>query len=322
MMLAAQRTLRSLGAIGGVAFVAATVGARFAPAGDDPVSRALLLAILVLVPLALGLIEANEAEAPYFGLLAYLVPPAAIAGAGSILLDTGPVAGAAASLWVVAALVVAAMGLGRLRSARPEHRASDLGLAAAALYLPVGAVWLVLSRFGATPLGLPSILVALTAVHFHHGAFAALVVLTTAWARAERRRPMLALAIALAAGAMVVVAVGILLAPSGALGGADALPVGRALSIAGAAMLLGAFVLSAAAHALEVHGRLRHRGAKVLLGLAALAPVLTAVLALLFTLDVIELDLMVRAHGETNAYLTVLGALVGWTLERSVETKP
>jgi len=319
-MLASQRTLRSFGAVGAGLFVALAAASRWLPGGDDPVSRTLLVALLVVVPLALALVDANEAERPYFAVLAYLVPPTALAGACSILFDPGPLAGGAASLWVVTTLVVAAMGLGRLRSARPGQRALDLGLAAAFLYLPVGAVWLVLSRFGIEPLGLPSIIVALTAVHFHHGAFGALIVIAMAASRAERTRGWLAVALALAAAAMVVVAVAVTLAPS-ALGasGDDAAGGARPLATFGAAMLELAFLLQGAALAREVLGRLRHRGARVLVGLAALAPLATMALAALYTLGLVELDLMVHAHGEANAYLTVLAALAGWTLERSAE---
>jgi hypothetical protein len=84
-------------------------------------------------------------------------------------------------------------------------------------------------------------------------------------------------------------------------------------------MLELAFLLQGAALAREVLGRLRHRGARVLVGLAALAPLATMALAALYTLGLVELDLMVHAHGEANAYLTVLAALAGWSLERSAE---
>ena len=82
-MTAAQRTLRSFGAVGAGLFVLLAVLSRWLPGGDDPVSRTLLVALLVVVPLALALVEANEAERPYFAVLAYLVPPTALAGACS-----------------------------------------------------------------------------------------------------------------------------------------------------------------------------------------------------------------------------------------------
>lgn len=303
--------------IWGLFFVLSSVAPRLLPGGSDPVSLALLLAILSLVPLGLSLVRANEAEGPFFLVLAYLLPAAQIGGVAAITLGTGPFAGAAASLWVVAAIVIAVMGLGRLRSSTAPRRAYDLGVASAWIFLPVGAVWLVMARVGASPLGLSSLLVSLTAVHFHYAAFATPLLFALVWDRSSSvgARRALLLSIGLAAVAIVLVAVGITLSPTtvdrSAAGISDDEGPGRILSQLGALLFTLAFVLHATVLLTHVGPRLRPLP-RVLTSLGALAPLAALPLALLFTVGAMDLDTMVHWHGQLNAYAFAGLSLLGW----------
>jgi len=136
--------------------------------------RVLLLAPLVLVPLALAVLDQPSRHGRRHALWSWAVAlqPAAAAGAAwSVVLEPGGLAGCAAVPWAVVCALVAAWGLRSLlrRGLLPvEELAIDVGC----VQLLVGAVWLVIARFGLDPLAHGGTLVELTAVHFHFAGFA------------------------------------------------------------------------------------------------------------------------------------------------------
>lgn len=310
--LAAQRTLASIAAIGAVGWALLVVLGEHLPSGGDPVSQSLALAVGAIVPLGLSIAPAHEAERAYFTLLCYLLPPAQLGALVSLALPTGPAAGAAASFWVVACIVIAVMGLGRMRAALD---ASDRGIALAWIFLPVGAVWLVMARLGAAPLHLSSLLVALTAAHFHYAAFAALTVISMAHLHAggDGSKRGLAAAIGAVTVAMVLVALGITLSPEAVDGGARAGGIGEVISQAGAVL----FTLAFLAHLLiVVRVPLPSMLARVAIGLGALAPLGALPLAILYTFGALDLDTMIAWHAPLNTYGFGGLSLLGWALHR------
>src|SRR5262249_54537538 len=90
----------------------------------------------------------------------------------AFLTPAGTLAALLASGWLLLAGLAALSGLLRLL-ARRNARADELCIDAGLLYLPVGAVWLLFSRAGLSPLGFGDTIVILTAVHFHYAGFAA-----------------------------------------------------------------------------------------------------------------------------------------------------
>jgi len=311
--LAAQRTLASIAAIGSVGWALVVVLGEHLPSGGDPVSQSLALAIGAVVPLGLSIAPAKEAERPYFTLLCYLLPPAQLGALVSLTLSSGPAAGAAASLWVVACIVIAVMGLGRMRAA---SHPSDRGVALAWIFLPVGAVWLVMARVGASPLHLSSLLVALTAAHFHYAAFAALTVVSMACAHVQggARRALHATLVTLAI-AMALVALGITLSPQAVDGGARDAGLGERISQAGAVLFTLAFLTHAVVLFPSI-ARLPPVPARIAIGLGALAPLGALPLAILYTFGALDLDTMIAWHAPLNTYGFGGLSLVGWALVR------
>jgi hypothetical protein len=94
-----------------------------------------------------------------------LVMPGGALAAASFLAPAGWAA-ALCVPYAVACVLVALHGLARLGE-RGLAPASELGLAAAMLYLPAAAIWLIAHRAGVALLGYPPYWVALTATHFH-----------------------------------------------------------------------------------------------------------------------------------------------------------
>lgn len=122
----------------------------------------LAFAMVVVVPLSIRLHGGGRRQ----------LAAAAIVGASSslsFLLPEGPAAAFLASGWVLVPgfLIVGFRDGSRLRSVRGWAEALP------AAYLLVGTSWLVVSRFGARPLGFSAEIVELTAVHFHYAGFVA-----------------------------------------------------------------------------------------------------------------------------------------------------
>lgn len=146
----------------------------------DVASALVALGAGVVVPL--GLIatcahrQAQPAVARSFDVVSLSASLAAPFAVASFLIPRGQAAGALATVWLAATLLVAGSAAARAlrRGAAPlEELAIDVGH----LYLPVGAAWLVAARAGLEPMGFREPVVTFTANHFHYAGFAAPVVI-------------------------------------------------------------------------------------------------------------------------------------------------
>jgi hypothetical protein len=131
---------------------------------------------LVAAPLALlllsVLLESGDHSRASFHRSARRIQP--VAGAmvlASFLLPSGLLAGALAAGWLVFAVMIAIGGARRAAHVPGRHRAK-VSLLAAHVFLPIGAVWLLLSRLGIAPRDLTAPTVFLAALHFHFSGFA------------------------------------------------------------------------------------------------------------------------------------------------------
>ncbi len=137
----------------------------------------LLLALFVITPLAVPLVSLPIKYRLFYQLSAlvlFLQPFIAFIGGVAFLLNTGPLAGAFAAVWLLFTGLLTLLGLIRLFQARRTLPA--ICLAVALLYLPIGSAWMVLARLGLQPLGFGVHTDLLTAVHFHFIALAALII--------------------------------------------------------------------------------------------------------------------------------------------------
>jgi hypothetical protein len=152
------------------------VGVVAAGLGDilplSPVDRFVALAVLVLVPLGLGQVPSTDSRLGVLAARGATVAslPAALAVVGALALPVGSLPSVLLALpWLVVTGAIAVVGLSRLRElglgSLPE-----LSVTAALLYVPVGAVALVLHRAGVF-LRFEPIIVLLTAVHYHYAGF-------------------------------------------------------------------------------------------------------------------------------------------------------
>lgn len=285
------------------------------------IPRVLLLAVLVVTPLALWLVnvEAVLSNLTGFAKPAYLTLIQFVAAMVTVMafLPTGEVGGLGglALGWLGFTGLVALIGLARLIRHRLSS-AAEMCISVGMIYLSVGGVWLVASRLGVSLLGFGEPIVSLTAAHFHYAGFAALIIagLTGRWLETWPDAPHTTyrlVATGLIAG-MVLVAAGITLSPL--------LEVVAALvfaaSLAGLAWLQLRYLVP----------RLSRRLAQIVFTISALMVWWAMGAAVLYALSEytqrlwITIPQMLRVHGEVNALGFVVLNLTGWALLRDGKT--
>jgi hypothetical protein len=299
------------------AVIGAVLGlvAPFAPVGSPPsfgsIEHVFVFMPLVAAPLALLLLSVllEPGDHARMGLLrrARLVQPIAAAMAlASFFCPNGGLAGALAAGWLAVALMIAVGGARRAARITGGHGA-NVSLLAAHVFLPVGAVWLVLSRLGVAPGGLTATTVLLAAVHFHFSGFTLQVLIAAAGLRLPDRGSWLsALHRALAIGAVA----GIPMIAAGNIGHS---PV---LKLAGASVMVAstiALAITSTAVALNAPGR----AAPFMLLVSAASIIAGMVLAGLYGVSEftgrawIGIPQMAAIHGLLNALGFTLFGLLG-----------
>jgi hypothetical protein len=278
----------------------------------DLIQRILLLGVLIIVPLGLALVTAiSQSRSPFFRWAVMLHRYAAVAVIVSGLLDAGYFAAALASLWLLVTGLIGLdglIGLYRLRHSELT-RVVNVSLHVGMIYLPIGAVWLVMSRLGIQPLGFGDTIVLLTAVHFHFAGFAApmLAALTGRHLRASLTvQKLLVVTVACIIAGTPLVAAGITASPTIALIGAVIISLGLHCL----ALLNLVWVVPSFSPPLP----------KVLLIISSLASVPAMLLAAVYAYSIVfqklivDIPQMAMTHGVANAFGFALCGLTAWVL--------
>jgi hypothetical protein len=280
----------------------------------------LLLAALVLVPLALEL--ADDPKDPSLvawlaGLTRLLQLPAALLLGGSLLTAPGGTSALLALPWVILCGMVAATGWFRVRRGGWRRSFDRLCGDAAFIFLGVGGAWVFADRAGHRPLNFEEAIVALTAVHFHFAGlllplFAGLIV---------RAFPDSRLATRAAVGTLLgvpAVAVGITTTQWG-WGPSFEAAAGCGLALAG--LMIGVL------HVRLATGPAGSPLKRALLGIAGGSLCIGMTLAALYAVrgvwapfPWIDLPWMRAVHGSLNALGFGVCGVVGWSLRESRRT--
>ncbi|EMA03742.1 YndJ-like protein [Haloarcula vallismortis] len=277
----------------------------------DTIERALALAPLVLVPLALRTAVTRTFQAPANRLTTtaiWLQPAGALLLAASLVVSSpAPLAAALATPWLAVTGLLGYTALVR------THRRGGLSLPETAIdagfaYISVGAVALLLAHLDLT-FWFDRVIIRLTAVHFHYAGF----VLPVAAGLAGRHLG------AHLRGFRAVVGV-ILVGPA-------LIAVGIAFSPVVEIIAVSVFTVAVAAFGVLVLWRVvpscsRPQG--VLLGVSAVALPVSMALALGYGVSTftgrslgLTISTMVALHGSLNAFGFGLCAMLGWRLGHS-----
>ena len=306
-----DRTTR-VALLGGAAWVLLLILARTGLLAVTLAEQIFLLAPLVILPLGLRLVDAGTPVHPDERLhlaVMGIQPFCAFCACASFFLPKGVWAGLLAGVWFIYTGLVALLGVNHLL-AGGRRRLADVCVDAGLIFLSVGGVWFLLTRFGKTPAGFSETIVLLTAVHFHFAGFAAPILVglagrrLTAASHAMRRLYR-------------IVAIGVMV-------GVPFVAVG--ISVGGLLELLAAFFLATTlglvAYPLVVLVRtvLTHRVVRGLVVVSAVSVVVGMVFAYVYAYSVftghalIGIPGMVASHGLINAFGFALCGLLGWHL--------
>lgn len=338
-----------LGAILWIAFVV------ILPIDADPVSYItplLLLALLVLVPLLLGIPgldgehqtsdvqgqmtdgeshmtdvedrfdnrpppDSSPQSPASTGLLRFarmLHPFAAVSAALSFLLEPGTWAGVFCGFWLLFSFALAAHSIYRFIERKGPGPLHELALDIGKIYLPIGALWLLASRLGVSVMGFGGVIALLTAVHFHYAGLLASTLAGLAGRHMDGAptASLYRLTTPAVLVGPVLVAVGIVLS-------SQQVVAASIVEVAAATLLATGVALLAASVIVGVVPQLPRISSQILLTLWGLASTVAMVLAVLYALamateaEFMNIPRMVIMHGALNAGGALAG-LLGWRL--------
>lgn len=263
--------------------------------------------MLVIVPLALSLIPQDGDEGSLYRLIVLLQPIAAVPAIASFFLQIGWLASLLSAAWFALTLLIALLGLTRLKS-RGLYPLPESSIDAGLLYLPVAGVWLVIYRFGVQPMGYGEMIILLTVVHFHFAAYAGLIINgLNGRVLAESVYPKKAYAVVVLAlvTSMPMVAAGITFSPWLGFFGTLLISVGL---VTLAVLTVGWVIPSITGF-----------GRRLLLLIAAASNCSAMVLACLYAYSlptntlIIDIPTMAMTHGLLNAFGFVTCSLLAWS---------
>lgn len=254
-----------------------------------------LLAVWVIVPLGLGLVD----DLPGGRVLRWCQRPAAVLATIALVLPQGPVAAGFAGGYGVWCLVAA--GAGAVLISRAVRQSGAVGRwvvgvapAAALLSLPVAALGMVASTGGMRLFGFKLVLLTLTSVHFHFAGFGAVLIAGRTAQALDRRWADLA-------------CVAVVVSPA---------VIGAMFFVSPAAQLPAVVTLSGGVALLALaHLRTRPGVLLTVSGLSVLVPMVLAAwwtVGLAFDVPHLTMTWTAATHGVANALGYTLCGLLGW----------
>jgi YndJ-like protein len=281
----------------------------------EVIHKVVFFGMLVVVPLGLSLVLAQEETSSFYRLAVMAQPVAAVPSIASFYFENGPLAASLSAAWFLLTLLIALIGLTRLKS-RGHHPIEELAIDAGLLYLPVAGAWLVVYRLGIQPFDYGETIILLTVVHFHFAGYAAPIIAgMSGRVLSTRKHPQVIFSLSVFAivGAMPLVAAGITFSPWLGLIGTLLLSVGLVML---AVLTLG-WVIPA----------ITGFSSKLLLFTGALSSCAAMVLASLYAYSlpmkilIINIPTMAFTHGLLNAFGFVACSLLAWTIVTSEDMR-
>ncbi|MCK0472270.1 YndJ family protein [Halalkalibacter sp. APA_J-10(15)] len=275
------------------------------------IERLLLFSILVLVPLILYLTETKDRHGEYFKtyrIAVHLFSVGSLMAFISFFFSPGVLAGMVSVGWLLWTGIVFVYGFIRLAArglALLEEMSIDIGL----MYLLLGGGWFTLSQFGIDVMNFGSLIILLTAIHFHYSAFVTPIFLGLL-GRVLRENEYMPITYRLAT-------IGVMISPIG-------VAVGITYSRLVEFTFVVLFVLCLWMYTLLVIKYVRKKQAHLvgylLISLSGLILLFTMFLAFYYGLgrllrvDLILIPDMVTLHGIGNAFGFVLIGVLGWLI--------
>jgi len=290
------------------------LAAPLVPVGSAPsfgsIEHVFVVMPLVLAPLAIlllsALLEPEGSSKRLFHAAQYAQPVAAAMALASFFVPKGALAGGLTAGWLVMTLLLAIGGVRRVKSGTGGDL-SSVSLLATRLFLPVGAVWLLLSRLGVGPRNFSALTVFLAALHFHFSGFTLQILIAATGRQLQDCRSRLgAVHRRLTIGAIAGI-------PLIAAGNVLSSPVLKFLGVVSMVLSTIALAITSTAVALALHSPTARRLLLVSAASIAAAMVLAAIYGVgeLTGAGWIGIPRMVAIHGLVNALGFTLCGLIG-----------
>ena len=299
--------------LGGIGWLSVLWVSKTTNAPIGTIEQLFLLAPLVIVPLGFLLAQTSDQQGwnrYLLQLACRLQPFAGFLVVISFWLTPGILTVVLTLPWLLVSGLVGLAGLrDLLRTGFDDMESVCFNVSL--LYLTVGATWLTLSRFGASPFGFEEPIVLLTAVHFHYTGFATALIAGAVGYRLRAIHRLNALFRAVAVGVVggpPLVALGFVFSPL--------LKVTAVVWLAASLIALSIFFII-------VFPTIRHRHAQVLLAIAAFSILVGMALVGVYAVgeftDQLWLSIphMARTHGVINAFGFTLCGLLALVIEGS-----
>lgn len=270
----------------------------------DIVEAVLLLSVLVFVPTAYWLIHTTKRDGSPLLFHDLIVQCFPIAGGSAVITFLFDIAWVALVWWLYAILLTLFAIVKCLeRGSRPLH---ELAIDSGFMYLSIGGFWLYASVAQLEIMNFSQEIVLLTAVHFHYSSFIIPIVAGLLGRLSIKNRSIFNMMLIIIIVSPLTVAVGI--------------TYSRLIEWLAVCLYFislytyGYFVLTTS---------FRNRVAKGFVVVSALILLVTISFSLIYAYGrlqhsfTISIETMVWIHGVTNAFGVVLGALIGWILEKT-----
>ena len=240
--------------------------------------------MVIVVPMAMILSDRLQGRSR---IPKWIPVAAATIASTSFLVSKGTASAALCVPWI---LVCAAVGLEKL--GHPRTLIARLAFLLPHGYLVFGAGWLIVSRYGGRPLDLPTVIVELTAVHFHYAGFVAPIVIAITRDHQARAR----------SGLLVALWLALVASPLTALGFVYSATIG---AVGAVTFMAGLMLWSVITFAMVLPNVTRD--ARIPMGIAAASVLFSMTLAAIYAIGVaagegwLQIPTMARAHGLLNA---------------------
>ncbi|BAC12686.1 hypothetical conserved protein [Oceanobacillus iheyensis HTE831] len=275
------------------------------------IERLLIFGIAVTVPLTFLLTETTDRYGKHFKVYSLAVkfyPIAAIFAIISFFFPLGFISGLWTVPWLIWVTMVFLYGVQRLM-ARGLHYIEEVSIDIGLIYLLLGGVWLSIFRFGINVLDFGTVIISLTAIHFHFSSF-----VTPIFAGLLGRFYRRYIGISKQFKLMLV---GIMVS---SLGIAIGITISRVVEF----FFVGVYAISLWGYTYYLVFRLynvvKNKLAYILLSISSLTLIMTMLFASIYgfgrmiSIDFVTIPQMVDYHGIANAFIFVFLGVVGWLI--------
>ncbi|MBT2651027.1 YndJ family protein [Oceanobacillus sp. ISL-73] len=276
------------------------------------IERLLIFGIAVTVPLTFLLTEITDRYGNYFktySLAVKVYPIVAISAIMSFFFPLGFISGLWTVPWLIWVAIVFLYGVQKLM-ARGFHYIEEISIDIGLIYLLLGGVWLSIFRFGINVLDFGTVIISLTAIHFHFSSFVTPRFAGLLGRLYRQQRGFLS-------NPFKLMLIGIMISSFGIAIGITVSRIVEFIFVGMYAFSLWGYTYYLVFHLYKI---VKNKMAYALLSISSLTLIMTMFFALMYGfgrmigIDFVTIPQMVDYHGLANAFIFVFLGVIGWLI--------